>query len=326
MGVLRTRNASLYAHSSKAFTNPRDGTFPAHLPNSWTLSSADCGSHFKNNPAYKPVRPRPQSAMAKVLANPPNHVGRLSSEACGYFTGIQPAVRLRPASDVTIQLRNPAIRDGSVSSESIGLHTGVPPRKTADPRERTHLPKTRTGRPQSAPLWTRTMRASDTIGHHPAPAPPDLNDAAVMHFEAQFAHRFGTKDVDMGAVLSSGEHTLVAAAFQQNWIKRAEALNKAGEVAVDLTEGKSKRVDGELMEKMTFDAVYSNKHSHKDNESAIGLDLVPVVDPRRDRTTRPKKHAYGRMHQISTAYGLRQPLPSRATMGIGEGPGRATDF
>ena len=379
MGVIRTRTTGLYAHANKARANPREGTFVAHQPSSWTTSSAECGGHVRDQ--YKAPRPRPQSAMAKVLANPPNHIGRLSSEAVGFETGIKPAVRPRPASDATVQLRNPAIAHGTVSAEVIGLYTVFPPRKTDDPQERNRIPRSRTNRPTSAPLWTRTMRASDVIGTHPPPEPIDATDAVALHFEAQFAHKFGRSGIKQeqedgtslryghkGAVLSSGASTMKAVEFQKQWIARAEALNRAHRIENKIEEEeKTKRYDGEvcsrhassvassvapkwpppftqtiepcwcvcvcvchpvaqMMQKMNFDAVYSNQHVEKDTGSGLGKDMVPVVDPRRDQFTRPKDAKYGRMHQISTAYGLRQPLPSRTFLGIGEGRGRAQDF
>ena len=79
------------------------------------------------------------------------------------------------------------------------------------------------------------------------------------------------------------------------------------------------------MEKMDFDAVYSNKFTHKDTESAIGNGFVPTIDVRKF-ATRPADIAYGRVHQTQTAYGPREPLPSRSVMGIGTGRGRSVDF
>jgi len=250
--------------------------------------------------------------------------GKISSEAVGTHTGFTPSVRPRPASDVTVMLRNPVIRDGYVSSEPIGNHTGFPPRRTADPAERARLPQTRKERPRTAPVWSTTLRTSDAIGSHPRPVTPDVNDAAEMHFEAQFNHRFGESG-HMGAVLSS-KASAAAAEFQRRWVERARKLNEQAVNGVDESENKVMRTDGQLMERMDFDAVYSNLHTHKDTESALGAGFVPVIDKRRDATTRPKHINYGQMHRIQTVYGERQPLPSRTTMGIGSGPGRSIDF
>lgn len=249
--------------------------------------------------------------------------GKLSSEVVGLHSGIKPMQRPRPASHATVMLRNPCIRDGYVSSEPIGLHTGFPPRKTDLPSQRVGLPKTRTGRPQSAPIWRTTLRTSDAIGTHPAPEPPDLNDAAVMHFEAQFSHRFGDNTGQLGTVLATA-HTKAAAEFQRRWVARAEEMAKKVYDQPDGTENTSVRTDGQLMEKMTFDSVYANTHAHKDTESAIGPGFVPVIDPR--CVTRPKDLGYGVQHIVNTQFGHREPLPSRSFMRIGTGPGRAVDF
>lgn len=318
MGVLRAR-----AHVAKASVHPREGTFEAQLPRSWTTSSTQTGN-FYNDPAWQPVRSRPQSASAKVMANASIREGRLSSEAVGMHSGIRPMVRPRPASDVTVMLRNPAVRDGYVSSEPIGNHTGFQPRKTTEPSERTELPQTRKDRPRTAPIWTRTLRTSDAIGTHPRPVTPDVTDAAVMHFEAQFNHRFGESG-HLGAVLSS-KATAAAAEFQKRWVERARKMNELEAIVIDESENKVARNDGVLMERMDFDAVYSNAFAHKDTESALGVGFVPVIDMRRDGITRPKKINYGEMHRVQTAYGVRQPLPSRTTLGIGTGRGRSIDF
>ena len=320
MGVLRSRPGS--AMAKRAVFEPREGTFEAHLPKSWTVTSAETGSHS----AIRPARPRPQSAHAKLMANVHIREGRLTSETVGLHTGVNPLVRQRPASDATVQLRNPAIRDGFVSSEPIGMHTGVAPRKTRDPRTRTSLPQTRTGRPRSAAIWMTTLRTSDAIGAHPKPEPLDMSDAAAVHFEAQFSHCFGDNSGHLGAVLSSGAVTQAAAESQKQWVARAQEFAAQKTTSVDMQSGKTRREDGVMMERMSFDAVYSNKHTHKDTEGALGVGLVPVLDPRRDKYTRPKGMAYGRRHQIQTAYGMRQPLPTRSTMGIGSGAGRALDF
>lgn len=185
-------------------------------------------------------------------------------------------------------LRNPVIRDGYVSSEPIGSHTGFAPRKTDDARLRNTLP-TRTCRPRSAPSWIRTARVSDAIGWHPRPETPDVNDTAAMHFEAQFAHRFGEAG-HLGAVLST-KGTGAAAEFQKRFIERAAAMQPTNEFEFDETEGKTVRDDGQLMEKMEFDTIYSNRFSEKASESAFGRDLVPVIDLRRDALTRPKQYA-----------------------------------
>jgi hypothetical protein len=318
-GVLRDRNARMRA----SFGKPRDGTFEAHQPRLWTLSSTETGSHHAKDPRFKPVRMRPQSAHAMYQRNPAIRDGKLSSEVVGFQTGFKPMQRPRPAAAATIMLRNPVIRDGYVSSEPIGMHTGVAPRKTQDPAQRTHLPRNRRDRPQSAPIWRTTLRTSDAIGRHPPPEPPDLSDAAVMHFEAQFRHRFGDNRGQLGSVLAS-EHTKAAAAFQEAWIARAEELSRKTYSQEDGTENTKLRVDGERMEKMTFDDVYSNLHAHKDTESAIGRGFVPVIDPR--CVTRPKDLGYGLPHFVQTKWGARAPLPSRSFMRIGTGPGRAIDF
>jgi len=239
-------------------------------------------------------------------------------------TGVRPLVRPRPASDVTVMLRNPVIRDGYVSSEPIGNHTGFPPRKTDDPQLRTKLPQSRTGRPRSAPIWTQTLRTSDAIGMHARPEAPEANDIAARHYEAQFAHRFGDGG-HMGAVHAT-KATAAAADFQKRWVERATAMQPDNAITFDETEGKTVRDDGQLMEKMEFDTVYSNRFTEKGSESAIGRDFVPVIDLRRDALTRPKQLGYGKLHMIQTAYGPRQPLPTRSTVGIGTGRGRAVDF
>ena len=193
MGVLRTRSAGPVRSNKAGWSEAREGTFEAHLPRSWTVSSAQTGNHY-TNPEWRPSRPRPPSAMSKMLSNPNISQAKITSEAIGMHTGMRPGVRPRPASDATIMMCNPAVRDGHVSSEVVGRHTGVPPRLVSrmdDPCERTHLPSNRLGRPRTAPIWTSTLRASDAIGAHPRPETPDLSDAAVMHFEAQFSHRFG---------------------------------------------------------------------------------------------------------------------------------------
>ena len=130
----------------------------------------------------------------------------------------------------------------------------------------------------------------------------------------------------MGSVLSRGEVTAAAAEFQRQWIENAKALAEPAAAAANHGEGKSVRVDGTSMDKMDFDAVYSNAFTHKDTESAIGVGFVPVIDPRRDNITRPKGTRYGRKHEIMTAYGFREVLPTRSTLGIGEGHGRTWDF
>lgn len=266
------------------------------------------------------------SAHAKLMANAAN-TQKLASEAVGMHTGMRPMVRERPASDATVQLRNPAIRDGLVSSEPVGMHTGVTPRRTADPRARVELPQTGKGtRPRSAQIWTTTLRVSDAIGVHPRPRTPDPTDVAAIHYEAQFATRFGDNGGHMGALLSSGAKTDAAVAFQQAWVAKAKQMNAVEGSAVDASEGKTVRDDGAMMEKLAFDAVYSNRFALKDTESIIGKNFVPIVDPRRDKFTRPKGMAYGRVHQIQTAYGQRTPLPTRSVLGIGEGRGRTYDF
>ena len=75
-GRMRVRAQSAKA---RVLMGPREGTFAAHQPSSWTVSSAATGSHY-TNPAWKPVRPRPQSGFAKVMANPHIREGVLTSE------------------------------------------------------------------------------------------------------------------------------------------------------------------------------------------------------------------------------------------------------
>lgn len=315
MSVRRTRGGpNLWPKDHRV--TAREGTFEAHLPRSWSTSSSVSGAF------HGIARSRPTTASTQPR-NPCVYEGKISSEAVGLHTGFKPLVRQRPASHATIMMRNPCVRDGHVSSEPIGLHTGVPPRRTTDPSIRVSLPECRTGRPRTAPIWQTTIRTSDAIGTHPEPEEPDMNDAAVMHFEAQFAHRFGDHG-SVGSVLSRGKITEAAAEFQRRWVKRAEELSEKKVGDFDATANTSVRVDGQRMEKMEFDAVYSNTFTHKDTESAIGKDFVPVIDPR--RLTRPKTAQYGQMHTIPTAYGARTPLPTRSVLGIGSGPGRTMDF
>ena len=119
--------------------------------------------------------------------------------------------------------------------------------------------------------------------------------------------------------------TAAAAEFQKQWIARARELNEKEAGYQDGGASKSIRIDGQLMEKMDFDAVYSNKHTHKDTESAIGNGFVPTIDVRKS-LTRPADVPYGRVHMVQTAYGPREPLPTRSVMGIGTGKGRSVDF
>lgn len=319
MSLRALRDRNVKQHN---FGGPRDGTFEAHTPKSWSVSSHEAGSHIKD-PRFKPVRQRPQSAHASLQRNPCTAYGRLSSEAVGAQSGFKPMVRPRPPSDATVMLCNPVIRDGYVSSEPIGNHTGTMPRRTTIPAERTRLPSNRKDRPRTAPIWRTTLRTSDAIGRHPKPEPPDLSDAAVMHFEAQFSKRFGDGGNDLGAVLSN-EYTQAAAEFQRQWVKRAEELSRKTHSNPDGRENTSVRNDGQRMEKMTFDDVYSNTHAHKDTESAIGRGMIPVVDPR--CVTRPKDLGYGLQHVVHTSFGVRRPLPSRSFMAIGTGSGRSVDF
>lgn len=204
------------------------------------------------------------------------------------------------------------------------MHTGVPPRFTHNPQERTRLPQTRTGRPKAS-VWTTTLRTSDAIGAHPRPETPDLTDAAVMHFEAQFAHRFGGGDGRLGAVLASGRVTEAAARHQKEWIRRAEELSRPNTVPNGAGRDKlSRHATETAMERMMFDDIYSTKYAHKDTESALGVGFVPVIDPR--QVTRPKDLRYGFAHTKQTAFGERSVLPSRSFMCIGTGPGRSVDF
>ena len=115
---------------------PREGTFEAHLPRSWTLSGTAHGSFYCDS-RFKPER------LSTPSSNDCINFGKLSSEAVGMHSGIPPQVRPRPSSSVNIMLRNPAVRDGYVSSEPIGFHTKVLPRKTSIPSLRTKLPQVR---------------------------------------------------------------------------------------------------------------------------------------------------------------------------------------
>ena len=231
------------------------------------------------------------------------------------------------------------------------MHTGVLPKRT----ESRARPSTTTPLALSSSL---TRRTSDIIGHHPAAAPIDPTDAAAMHYEAQFAHRFGETGQDLGSVLSSSD-TAAAVRFQQEVVEKAKAMSPTPKPDTTAIDGTTVRADGSRMDQvrcipaarnvyqtspglyfsqalhpclacfplcaqMTFDAIYSNAHVNKDTESAIGVGLVPVIDPR--CITRPKALRYGIEHRVQTPYGMKALLPSRSFMGIGEGPGRAIDF
>jgi len=299
----------------------RDGTWEAHQPKSWSSNTFDnVGAGLGER--WRPgSRGRPPSAHVMFARNRSNQ-GRLASEQVGAWTGFKPMVRPRPASQTTIMLQNPCIREGIISSDPIGLHEGVPANRLAV------LQTLR--RPNTAPLCLdprRTHRTSDAIGTHPPPKRVDPNDAAAMHYEAQFARAFGDVGREVGAVLASSD-TAAAVRFQQEAIARAyELTDPATKIAQrnTLLRSDSKRADGQSMEKMDFDAVYSNEFVNKDTESAIGVGLVPVIDPR-CRLTRPKELGYGLDHRIPTASGARPVLPSRSFMRIGDGPGRAIDF
>ena len=328
MGVLRGR-AGLRHGGTQGLFGPREGTFEAHQPSSWSSSAASSYGAFYVNSRLAAPRTRPPSAV---------ELGRISSEAVGVHTGVRPATRERPASVMTVQLKNPAVRDGRVSSEAVGWHAGADgwrPRTTVNPAERTCLPghagpanRPRTCRPQTAPLSGRGggggLRSSDSIGSHPPRTPIDQRDAAAVHYEAQFSKRFGESGHSLGAVLA-GADTASAVAFQQAWVQRAESMRPVHKKDTTATDNTSKRADGALMEKMDFDAVYSSKHVNKDTESAIGPGFVPIVDPR--CITRPASLPYGVLHKVPTAGGVeRAMLPSRSFMRIGTGPGRAIDF
>ena len=138
-----------------------------------------------------------------------------------------------------------------------------------------------------------------------------------------------SRELARACTCSSGALTAAAAEHQKAWLAKAKSLSEPTAQALSPEDkNRVKRSDGTSMEKMDFDAVYSNKHTHKDTESGIGVGMAPVCDPRRDQFTRPKAKdlGYGKMHLIATAYGLRQPLPTRSIMGIGEGRGRSVDF
>jgi len=93
------------------------------------------------------------------------------------------------------------------------------------------------------------------------------------------------------------------------------------------------------MEKMSFDAVYSDKYAHMDTNSALGTQsLMPVFDAR-TQVTRPAGLRYGGEHMIQTGHGPRLVLPSRsfvlpsqstkaraAVPNAGFGPSRHIDF
>jgi len=228
--------------------------------------------------------------------------------------------RPRPPSSTTIMLRNPCVRDGLVSSDPIGMHTGILADRQISPRSR----------PSTAPAPMclddrRLRRTSDAIGTHPPRQPIDRRNTAAMLYEAQFAHSFGEKGRDLGAVLA-GADTVAAAQFKREATARAQMLSAPVHRAdTTITDNTNLRADGTRQDEMAFDAVYSNKHVNKDTESAINHGtLVPKIDPR--CITRPKGLAYGDEHRVSTAAGPRAVLPSRSFMRIGEGPGRATDF
>jgi len=236
--------------------------------------------------------------------------GKLSSEAVGLHTGVAPAFRPRPASQTTINLRNPAIRDGKLSSDPIGLHTGVVPQR---PRQR----------PNTAPIWRTGGRTSDDIGTHPAAPRVDPSNRTAMHYEAQFSRRFGEVG-QLGAVLKSGS-TEAAVQFQKEWLKQAHSMAPKDKEDTTATDNTTVRAEGQRMEKMAFDSVYSNRHVTKDTESAFGPGLIPMYDPRLS-AVRPKALPYGVEHRVATAHGNRPVLPTRSFMQIGEGPGRSIDF
>lgn len=312
MGVLRARAQTRGVSST--LLAPRDGSWEAHQPSSWaSTSSQHIGAVWGD--AWRPAsRGRPPSSATYDQRNPAMS-GRLSSEVVGSWTGAPPMPRPRPPSKTTIMLRNAAVREGLRSSDPIGMHTGVIRAEgLLSPRSR----------PVTAPLWASTHRTSDAIGTHPVRQPIDYSNPAAMHYEAQFALKFGDKGREVGAVLASAD-TVAAVRFQQEAMARAQAMVPKPKKDTTATDNTSLRADGTRMEKMEFDAVYSEMHVNKDTESAIAHGtLVPRIDPR--CITRPKNLGYGLEHRIGTASGRRPVLPSRSFMSIGEGGGRAHDF
>ena len=81
-----------------------------------------------------------------------------------------------------------------------------------------------------------------------------------------------------------------------------------------------------MMERESFDNVYSDRWAYKDTESALGTGtLVPYIDSRAS-IVRPKTLRYSDQHMVPTAYGDRVVLPSRSFLVWGAGPGRSIDF
>jgi len=81
-----------------------------------------------------------------------------------------------------------------------------------------------------------------------------------------------------------------------------------------------------MMENEAFDSIYSDRHAHKDTETAIGPDLVPRIDPRM-KHVRPKDLGYGVIHTVQTMVGERPLLPCRSFMlPNGESGARSHDF
>jgi hypothetical protein len=228
----------------------------------------------------------------------------------GAHTGVAPVKRSRPVSKATLHLCNPAVRDGQVSAEAVGFFANVKPRRPA--------------RPTTAPAFRSAMRMSDLIGDSTPKSVIDRSSSAAMHYEAQFSKRFG--DGKHGRAVLRSESTEAAVQFQRNFLAHAEsmAVMEQANTTTSSTGQISMRADGQTMEKMDFDSVYSDIHVHKDTESAIGHGFVPVVDPR--LVARPKDFPYGRNVTVKSALGQRRLLPSRSFMAIGAGPGRSVDF
>ena len=214
---------------------PREGTFEAHQPSSWSVSTAAYGNFYINSqPRFvaTPGARRTPSSHASLFQNPSVRLGRISSEAVGVHTGVEPKVRERPPSVTTVQNRNPALRDGSVSSEAVGLHARAP--RTPSGR----------GRPGTAPMVPMGLRSSDRIGSHPATPSIDTRDAAAMHYEAQFARRVGDGSNDLGSVLA-GKDTAAAVRFQREWMERADAAHPQRKTDTTAIDNTSTRADGE---------------------------------------------------------------------------------
>ena len=87
------------------------------------------------------------------------------------------------------------------------------------------------------------------------------------------------------------------------------------------TDNTSLRADGTRVDRMSFDAVYSNRHVTHDTASAMTTGCISTADPRRN-FARPRDLPYGSstfgklggqpQHRVSTPYGERRVLPSRS--------------